>query len=268
MTTSEPLAYGLPGHTWTVKKVQQWARQVWGCVVSRTTVRQALRQAGLRWKKGQKVLKKADPVERAAYVQAFQAVYDRFCRGEIHLLYVDEAHFHQEMDLGYTWAVCGQPVWRLSHCPPLQARLDWYGAYDFGQGRCCIWHTGGCNGENTVQFLHHLRAWLGDDPRPTVIIWDGAPSHTARIVQQAAADLGFLLMPLPGYSPDLNPIEGLWKWMRTEVTYNHCHLSLNHLYQACQAFIDRINTDPDQVISRLWPKFDLDPEFENLLLSN
>jgi hypothetical protein len=114
VTTSEPLAYGLPGHTWTVKKVQQWARQVWGCVVSRTTVRQALRQAGLRWKKGQKVLKKADPVERAAYVQAFQAVYDRFCRGEIHLLYVDEAHFHQEMDLGYTWAVCGQPVWRLS----------------------------------------------------------------------------------------------------------------------------------------------------------
>ncbi|MCB0198496.1 MAG: transposase [Anaerolineae bacterium] len=26
------------------------------------------------------------------------------------------------------------------------------------------------------------------------------------------------MMPLPGYSPDLNPIEGLWKWMREEVT--------------------------------------------------
>ena len=31
---------------------------------------------------------------------------------------------------------------------------------------------------------------------------------------------------------------------------------------------DRINLEPEQIISRLWPKFDLDPNYEKLLLSN
>ena len=86
-------------------------------------------------------------------------------------------------------------------------------------------------------------------------------------MQEAAAELGFTLQPLPGYSPDLNPIEGLWKWMREEVTRNHCHLTMRELFDACKAFIDRINAAPDQLLTRLWPKFDLDPDYEKLLLS-
>jgi hypothetical protein len=37
------------------------------------------------------------------------------------------------------------------------------------------------------------------------------------------------------------------------------------LIAACQAFIARINADPLARIDRLWPKFDLDPEFEEKL---
>ena len=42
---------------------------------------------------------------------------------------------------------------------------------------------GACNGEHTVQFLEKLAAWLGDDV-PTTIIWDGAPWHRNKTVQQ------------------------------------------------------------------------------------
>ena len=183
------------------------------------------------------------------------------------LIYIDESHFHRDMDLGYTWAEKGKPAWRLSDCPPLQDRIDWYGAYDFSNGQCFIWNEGGCNGENTVKFLQHLVAWLAPVTCPTVIIWDGAPCHKAKLVQDAAAALGFTFLPLPGYSPDLNPIEGLWKWMREDVTQNHCYATMRELFDACKAFIDRINADPLQIISRLWPKFELDPEFEKLLIS-
>ena len=74
------------------------------------------------------------------------------------------------------------------------------------------------------------------------------------------------VIQLPGYSPDLNPIEGLWKWMREEVTQHFCHPSLQDLFTDCLAFIARINRNPDAMVSRLWPKFDLDPDFEKLLL--
>jgi len=40
--------------------------------------------------------------------------------------------------------------------------------------------------------------------------------------KEAAAAQGFTILPLPGYSPDLDPIERLWQWMREDVTQNHC----------------------------------------------
>jgi len=263
---STPVAHGLAGHGWSLKKIGQWVKAVFHRVVSRNTVRSLLKQNGLSWKKCQKVLKKANPAKRAAFMQAFQQLFSQICREEIRLIYIDESHFHRDMDLGYTWATRGQPAWRMSDCPSLAERINWYGAYDFSHGQCFIWHEGQCNQENTVQFLQHLATWLGSSSVPVVIIWDGAPCHRAKLVQAAA--LGFTLLPLPAYSPDLNPIEGLWKWMREEVTQHYCHRSMRELFDACKAFIERINDAPQLILDRLWPKFELDPDFEKLLLSN
>lgn len=212
------------------------------------------------------MLKKANPEQRAAYIEAFQALYSQVCARDVRLIYIDESHFHRDMDLGYTWAETGEIAWRLSDCPRLQERIDWYGAYDFSNGQCFIWNEGGCNGDNTVKFLTQLAAWLPPANCPTLIVWDGAPCHKAKIAQTAATALGFTLLPLPGYSPDLNPIEGLWKWMREDVTVNHCYTTMRDLFDACKTFVDRINLDPIALISRLWPKFDLEPDFEKLLV--
>ena len=262
----------MPGYGWTLKKLRRWVKAVFQCEVSRSLLRTLLKVNELHpegpRKKCQKLLSKAKPEKRQAYIQTFQTHFQQLCQGKIRIIYLDEAHFHRDLDLGYTWAPTGEPTWRLSDCPRLADRINWYGAYDFANGQCFIWNEGNCNGENTVKFLHHLKPWLGDADIPVVSIWDGAPCHRAKLVQAAAAALGFTLIALPGYSPDLNPIEGLWKWMREDVTQHHCYSTMRELFDACKAFIDRINLHPEGVIARLWPKFDLDPDFEKLLVSN
>ena len=145
---------------------------------------------------------------------------------------------------------------------------NWYGAYDFAEGRCFIWNEGSCHIEHTIQFLQRLAAWLDDEPSEVVITWDGAPWHRAKCIQAAVVKLGFTLIALPDYGSDLNPIEGLWKWMREEVTRNHCHDSMRRLFDACKEFIDRINDDSTSLVYRLWPKFEFDPDYEKLLVSN
>lgn len=44
--------------------------------------------------------------------------------------------------------------------------------------------------------------------------------------------------------------------------------SLDELFLTCLRFIETINQAPETVLRRLWPKFDIDPEFEKLLSSN
>lgn len=226
-----------------------------------------LHQAGFSWKKSKKLLTKANPEKRAEFVEQFQRLYERMCRDEVVIVYLDEVHIHQDMENGYTWSPVGEATWVASTSPGLSARINWYGAYNFTEGSCFLWHEGKCNGENTIQFLHHLAQWLAETTRQVVLIWDGASYHRAHKVQTAAQQLGFTCLPLPSYSPDLNPIEGLWKWLRQDVTQLHCYDSLRTLFLACKQFIDTINLAPEQIIVRLWPKFDLDPETEKLRFS-
>jgi hypothetical protein len=74
-------------------------------------------------------------------------------------------------------------------------------------------------------------------------------------------------MPLPGYSPDLMPVEALWRWLREDVTYHHCHASANDLTQRVADFEARLNGDPLVVADRLWVKDHLDPDEEKLRFS-
>jgi len=240
---------------------------VFKCEVSRSLLCEVLHQGELSWKKCQKVLGRAKPEKRVAYIAQFRELFTQVCEQKVLLLYVDEAHIHREMDLGYSWSTVGKRDWRVSDCPSLSDRANWYGAYDFSRGRCMIWQDEKCNGDKTLLFLHQLKKWVGEVDCPVVIVWDGAFYHRDKRVQALATELNFILRPLPGYSPDLNPIEGLWHWMREEVTKDFCHSSVQALMEACLAFIDRINLDPLHLVSRLWPRFDLEPDYEKLLVS-
>ncbi|MCZ7567373.1 MAG: transposase [Ardenticatenaceae bacterium] len=111
---------------------------------------------------------------------------------------MDEAHFHRDLDLGYTWAERGQVAYRLSAGAALADRINWYGAYDCTHGRGFLWNEGACTAEHPAQFLRRLVEWIGPTTRRIVLIGDGAPCHRASIAQATVAELGIELVPLPG----------------------------------------------------------------------
>ena len=52
----------------------------------------------------------------------------------------------------------------------------------------------------------------------TVVQEDGAPSHISKHQQQIFMDAGVLCLIWPGNSPDPNPIEPCWPWMKRQTT--------------------------------------------------
>ena len=157
--------------------------------MSRSALHAMLRAADLSWKKCKKLLGKRNPRKRAAFLERFAGLYERVARREVVPIYVDESHFHRDMDLGWSWGRIGERPWRASGCAPLSDRIDRFGAYNFSDGQCPIWAEGACNKETTVEFLHRIDDWTGKDGREVVVIWDGAPWHRAEIVRQTAAEL-------------------------------------------------------------------------------
>src|SRR5450759_1650168 len=89
-----------------------------------------------------------------------------------------------------------------------------------------IWEDGPCDGNATCHFRERVARGRAGLPGKVVVIGDNAPCHVARVVTAHAEERGLELVFLPGYSPDLNPIERLWDGMRDEVTRGHGHSGL------------------------------------------
>lgn len=51
-----------------------------------------------------------------------------------------------------------------------------------------------------------------------VLVWDNARSHLDKSVQALGWQVGIYLVALPPYSPNLNPIERIWKTIRYELS--------------------------------------------------
>lgn len=70
--------------------------------------------------------------------------------------------------------------------------------------------------EDIADFLYEIR---GKNPEKTIVlIWDNAKAHWSRLVRRTAQLLDIILVFLPPYSPDLNPIEYIWKSIKKELS--------------------------------------------------
>ncbi len=97
--------------------------------------------------------------------------------------------------------------------------------------------TGAINGNRLVEFLQHS---LRQVPGKVLVIWDGAPIHRCQAVKQflgGGAAKRMKLLALPGYAPDLNPDEGVWRWLKRVALGNVCCETLEQLrYELRLAF--------------------------------
>ena len=70
--------------------------------------------------------------------------------------------------------------------------------------------------EDITRFLRLIRK--KNPSRTIILIWDNARAHVSKLVRRTARRLNFMLVFLPPYSPDLNPIEFIWKSIKKELS--------------------------------------------------
>ncbi len=67
---------------------------------------------------------------------------------------------------------------------------------------------------------------------PITVVMDNARYQRCRLVLERAGQLGIELLFLPPYSPNLNLIERLWRFVRKECLYNTYYEHFNAFKQA------------------------------------
>jgi putative transposase len=70
--------------------------------------------------------------------------------------------------------------------------------------------------KDIARFLRVIRKKNSSDT--IILIWDNARAHASKLVRRTAHLLDIVLVFLPPYSPDLNPIEFIWKSIKKELS--------------------------------------------------
>ncbi len=139
------------------------------------------------------------------------------------IVFIDESGLSERPTRVRTWAPKGRT-------PIIQFHFNWtHISVIAGLSRTnCLFrlHEGSIKKEQHVEFLKALRAHL---KRPLLIIWDGLKAHRSKLVREYldSTDGAVQMAFLPPYSPDLNPVEFLWAWLKRHALANFCPANLD-----------------------------------------
>lgn len=85
------------------------------------------------------------------------------------------------------------------------------------QGKSLISPIQRGNQETMLKMLEQIKQ-ANREMETIIVIWDNHPAHLTAQVQAKARELEIVLVHLPAYSPNLNPIERIWKEVKKAIS--------------------------------------------------
>lgn len=148
---------------------------------------------------------------------------------DIQLWCEDEVHFQRHSSLIRMWAPRGEQPRVLS--ASTRQKIGYFGALNLKTGCLLTKEAPTFNAETFGDFLHHL---LKHTRGKVYIIMDNATWHRSKDLKDLFWSKRHRLVRvfLPPYSPELNPIERVWRITRRQVTHNRYFESTDQLKTA------------------------------------
>jgi transposase len=155
---------------------------------------------------------KADHQEQAEFLdEELMPRLEQAKRGKRTVLFVDAAHFVFGPFLGYLWCLARLFV----PGPSGRKRYNVLAALDAVTRRVIrVSNHAYINAESVCALLREVAA--AGLKRPVTLVLDNARYQKCAVVKALAGSLGIELLYLPSYSPNLNLIERLWKFVKKE----------------------------------------------------
>jgi DDE superfamily endonuclease/winged helix-turn-helix protein len=229
---------------WTTKLVRHFIYTRFGIEYCRERVRQLVHALGFRLRRLRHRHLKAKAEEQVVFKAELAARLAAWPEDR-ELIFVDEATVRRHPTLTAQWClvdeVPGVPtgdehtkVHVYGAVAPLTGRTHYHVSPVLGRGEF-------------AQFLRHL---LRLYPRKQLlVIHDRGAQPTGAPVEAIVREAGgrLMLKPQPAYSPELNPQERIWKWLRRVVTHHHWFPTLREPIDAIRDFFRYLAGVKDQV---------------------
>lgn len=205
------------------------------------------------YKKPHAVPAKADKEQQKKFIRYYKRLKVKAGTKEP-IYFADSVHPQHQTQLTYGWILKGE----RKEIPTTgrQYRLNFIGGICLNGHRFIYNQAEKVDADSIALFLSELRR-LNSEKHLIHLIWDRAGYHRDKEIQKFAKSLAIKLHYLPPYSPNLNPIERLWKMMHEAVTYNKYHETFAAFTKATLDFFRNIGRKKRKLRERITDNFQL-----------
>ena len=204
-----------------------------------TQTRQFLKKLGMKPRKLGQIPAKADPeVQEAFKAEQLEPRLAEAQAGQRAVFFMDAAHCVYAPFLALVWCFTRLFV----KAPSGRQRLNVLAALHATTKEILTVQNLTYVTAETVCEL--LRLLAGTHPAlPITIVLDNARYQKCALVQELARSLGIELLYLPAYSPNLNLIERLWKWVKKQCLYGKYYPTSADFQAAIQQCLAQAHSD-------------------------
>lgn len=214
---SNQLVAHLRGHTYLyVKDITAYVKSTWSGTYSIPGMRNWLQRYGFSYKKPALVSGKANEQQQREWMDRYEKLKQDLPADET-IRFMDGVHPTHNVQPAYGWIQKG--VRKEVPANSGRSRINLSGILDVINHKVLIQEDKMLNAEATIIFFRKIENAYPEKKR-VHIFCDNAGYYKNKTVTEYLQTSKIRLHFLPPYSPNLNPIERLWKWMKERVIYN------------------------------------------------
>ena len=232
-----PMAHGYDNDLWTLPRVGRLVSESLAKQASSSEVWRLLRR--MRWspQKPKRQARERNEEKIAEWKEKKWPQLKAKAQAEKRtIVFVDESGLTQKPAAKSTWAPEGQT-------PVLELNFNWKKLSVIGgitlKSLYFQLHEDSVKAPEVVAFLKHLQQHISGK---LLVIWDGLPAHRSKLVADylTSKECRVWVERLPGYAPELNPIEYLWGYAKGNDLANFAPKELWELSRAARKALTRV----------------------------
>jgi len=237
----------------TVEAIVEHVKQIYHVTYSISGMRQLLHRLNFVYKKAKSIPGKADAVLQQAYLVRLEEILKEKHEQDAHY-YLDGLHPQHNTQLAYGWIKKGQD--KLIKSNSGRQRININGALNADTLEVVIRTDDTINAQSTLKLFQALEQ---KHPHAVSIFitLDNAKYYKNALINDYLKTSKIKLLFMPPYSPNLNLIERLWKFMRKTILYNKYYEKFSDFKHAVMLFFQNTAQYRDKLSSLLTKNFQI-----------
>lgn len=218
-----------------VIEIIAYVQDTFGITYSISGMTEWLKRNGFSYKYPKGMPAKADIEQQKQFVEEYDKLKQEIPDSEP-VLFIDGVHPTMQTKVARGWILKGKKNNMFIATIASRTRLNIMGAIDMATMDAVINNYDTINGESIIDFIQRIKEAYPAAPKIHLFL-DQAGYHRSGEVKEKAESLGIELHYLPPYSPNLNPIERLWKFMGERVRNNRVFKSAKDFRETILGFL-------------------------------